>query len=179
MTVVLSATIFDVFHDLIIHFRKEKLRKFVANSEINTEVERNLSSINYCNEEQECLLENPVTSNEKIIEHIFIRLIQSFSIYKNIQKLFHIPKDEHQLMCLHGIRFFSLAWVILGHTYVFIILYADNIAIFGEWIRRFSFMFIINGVFSVDTFFLVRFVLNVLGIDYFMRIIVFCCFFYF
>jgi hypothetical protein len=43
----------------------------------------------------------------------------SFSAYTNIIKIFKIEKNEGQLECLHGIRFFSMAWVVLGHTYAF------------------------------------------------------------
>ena len=38
------------------------------------------------------------------------KVLLSFSIYSNTIKLFKITKNQDQLDCLHGIRFFSLAW---------------------------------------------------------------------
>ena len=49
-----------------------------------------------------------------------LKMICSFSFYANAKKIFHTTKTENsQLSCLHAIRFLSLAWVILGHTFAF------------------------------------------------------------
>jgi hypothetical protein len=158
MITVLSATIFDILYDLKNYINEERIKQatiYVIDGESNSSL--------LLNEEREHLLNNLITKNDQISQSFTLKLIRSFSAYKNIQKLFHISKhkDENQLTCLHGIRFLSLMWVILGHSYVFVVLYSDNIAIFGEWIKRFSFLLIINGIYSVDTFFLIRFVLLV------------------
>ena len=149
---VLSATIFDILYNLKNYIDKERIKKatiHVIDGEPN-------SSLLF-NEERENLLIN-LTQTDQIEDTFCIKMIRSFSAHKNLKKIFHIPKhiDENQLTCLHGIRFLSLMWVILGHSYVFVVLYSDNIAIFGEWIKRFSFLIIINGIYSVDTFFLIR-----------------------
>ena len=53
----------------------------------------------------------------------------------------------------------SIAWVILGHTYLFVLLsVGDNIGdVFGQWLKRFSFAIISNATYSVDSFFLLRY----------------------
>ena len=52
-------------------------------------------------------------------EPLALKILLSFSAYTNVIKIFKISKSEGQLECLHGIRFFSMAWVVLGHTYAF------------------------------------------------------------
>jgi hypothetical protein len=49
----------------------------------------------------------------------FFKIIRSFSFYTNAKKVFNTSKSDDQLNCLHAIRFLSLAWVILGHTFAF------------------------------------------------------------
>lgn len=41
----------------------------------------------------------------------------TFSAYANIKKLLSTRKFPGDLGCLHGIRFWSTAWVVLAHTY--------------------------------------------------------------
>jgi hypothetical protein len=48
-----------------------------------------------------------------------LKIIRSFSFYTNAKKVFNTSKSDDQLNCLHAIRFLSLAWVILGHTFAF------------------------------------------------------------
>jgi len=38
------------------------------------------------------------------------------SLYGNFQRLTNVEKIEGQLDCLHGLRFLSMGWVVLGHT---------------------------------------------------------------
>ena len=48
-----------------------------------------------------------------------LKMLRSFSFYTNARKVFSVSNNVDQLKCLHGIRFLSLSWVILGHTYAF------------------------------------------------------------
>ncbi|XP_071451713.1 nose resistant to fluoxetine protein 6-like [Hetaerina americana] len=59
------------------------------------------------------------------------------------------------LACLHGLRFFSLVWVILGHTCYFCFLYSDNKHYRGAVERDFLFHTVGNGPYAVDTFFFI------------------------
>jgi hypothetical protein len=52
----------------------------------------------------------------------FSKILLSFSAYTNTVKLFKVAKNADQLDCLHAIRFLSLCWVIIGHSYSFIYL---------------------------------------------------------
>ena len=53
----------------------------------------------------------------KKIESAFVKLLLDMSIYGNFKRLFNIDKIEGQLDCLHGIRFLSMGWVVLGHSF--------------------------------------------------------------
>lgn len=82
------------------------------------------------------------------------RLLLSFSVYSNAPKILNTSQPKGTLTCVNGIRFLSISWVILGHTYAFGVGMADNIATFlPQMLKRFTFQAIINATVSVDTFF--------------------------
>lgn len=43
----------------------------------------------------------------------------AFSLYSNGKKLLNVNSSPDSLECLHGVRFLSIAWVVLGHRYFF------------------------------------------------------------
>ncbi|KFM59978.1 Nose resistant to fluoxetine protein 6, partial [Stegodyphus mimosarum] len=43
--------------------------------------------------------------------------LKCFCMFTNGSKLLNTGGTEGQLLCIHGIRFLSMTWVILGHTY--------------------------------------------------------------
>lgn len=85
------------------------------------------------------------------------RLLLSFSVYSNGRKLFSTSQPESSnLGCVNGVRFLSMCWVILGHTYVYSIADANNPASFqAQTLRRPSFQVMVNGTVCVDSFFLI------------------------
>ncbi|KAG8225586.1 hypothetical protein J437_LFUL002105, partial [Ladona fulva] len=64
-------------------------------------------------------------------------------------------KDRERFSCLHGIRFFSLAWIIGGHTCYISILFADNKHFRGVTERDFLYQTIANSPYAVDSFFFI------------------------
>ncbi|XP_053395822.1 nose resistant to fluoxetine protein 6-like [Mercenaria mercenaria] len=76
-----------------------------------------------------------------------------FSITSNGKKLFGTETAIGPLACLNGIRVLSMWWVILGHTYFFSVFTIDNAVELSKVVQRFTFQPIINGTFSVDSFF--------------------------
>ncbi|XP_067000177.2 nose resistant to fluoxetine protein 6 [Anabrus simplex] len=83
-------------------------------------------------------------------------LMLAFSLYTNGRKLFTTSRSEDTLHCLHGIRFLSIAWVILGHRYTLeVSLPAINsLAFITEFLPDWKHLGITNATLSVDTFFL-------------------------
>ena len=54
-------------------------------------------------------------------------IAKAFSIKRNLYKIFSIHgSSEGDLDCLHGLRFLSMTWVILGHTFYFSLPFLDN-----------------------------------------------------
>jgi len=49
--------------------------------------------------------------------------------------------------------FFSLCWIILGHTIIFAVYYSDNLITIFNWSRKLWFQIIIQTFFSIDSFF--------------------------
>ena len=84
-----------------------------------------------------------------------VKLLHAFSIRRNLPKLFNIKESsEGELKCLHGIRFLSMTWVILGHTFFFSIPYLDNpIWALNKIQNSLSMEAVEAGLFAVDSFF--------------------------
>ncbi|XP_012943918.1 nose resistant to fluoxetine protein 6 [Aplysia californica] len=93
-------------------------------------------------------------TSQKIEPGKLAKAILAFSVYTNASKFLNTYQPPGSLGAIHGIRFLSMTWVILGHTYVFGIQSFDNAAdymytVFGRW----SFDAVANALVSVDTFF--------------------------
>ena len=46
-------------------------------------------------------------------------LLLSFSVYTNASKLLNTKQSAGTLTAVNGIRFVSMTWVVLGHSYAF------------------------------------------------------------
>ncbi|XP_063906945.1 nose resistant to fluoxetine protein 6-like isoform X2 [Zophobas morio] len=89
-------------------------------------------------------------------QSLLLRLLLSFSAITNGEKIFNVESvSEGSIQCIHGLRFFSIAWIIMVHTYleVFSIGENKNMRIVTE--RTFLYQTISNATFSVDTFFFI------------------------
>ncbi|CAL7947909.1 unnamed protein product [Xylocopa violacea] len=65
------------------------------------------------------------------------------------------PAARDSLTCLHGLRVFSLGWVVMVHTYLQVYSIAENKTLRTVTERNFMFQTISNATFSVDTFFFI------------------------
>ncbi|XP_073996733.1 nose resistant to fluoxetine protein 6-like isoform X2 [Rhodnius prolixus] len=86
----------------------------------------------------------------------FCNLILSFSVLSNGRKILDCngaPKDA--LTCVHGIRFMSLAWVVMVHTFLQVFAIAENKTMRSVAEKRFMFQTVGNATFSVDSFFFI------------------------
>ena len=48
---------------------------------------------------------------------LIVKILLCFSVYSNGKKILSRVKLEGSIDCIHGIRFFSMCWVVMGHTW--------------------------------------------------------------
>ncbi|XP_037084155.1 nose resistant to fluoxetine protein 6-like [Pollicipes pollicipes] len=87
----------------------------------------------------------------------------AFSVYTNTQKLLDTTPREGTLACLHGIRFFTMTWVVLGHACGGIVQFTQNVIVAYDYFKSPLFEVVANAMPSVDTFFLLSGVLVAYG----------------
>ena len=144
VSLILLATVVDIYKSFVnsSHFRNEIKEMFgqgLGESINETEVDR--------------LISNNLEEHYQI-ETKLMQLISNLSLRNNIKRVFNTKVENNsQLACLHAIRFLSLAWVILGHSYGFMFMFSDNLAAMTDLLQNFWFQIVANGFFSVDTFF--------------------------
>ncbi|GFT13897.1 nose resistant to fluoxetine protein 6, partial [Nephila pilipes] len=101
-------------------------------------------------------LEIRTRGKENAYQHVGYRFLSCFSMITNFKRLASTKTSSNSLKCLHGLRFLSITWVVMGHCYFFP----------GWFIRSYRSLFfiehvatepiaqmIINGSEAVDTFF--------------------------
>ncbi|GIY49817.1 nose resistant to fluoxetine protein 6, partial [Caerostris darwini] len=76
-----------------------------------------------------------------------------FCIFTNGEKILNTTSSEGQLPCLHGIRFLSMSWVILCHTYTMLPVSIRNKTVFADILNHWIFEVVLSGGFAVDSFF--------------------------
>ena len=91
-----------------------------------------------------------------------IKLLLSFSLYSNFNDIMSSNTGgKDTLTCLHGIRFISMTWVVLGHNFLYMSR-DSNLKNFSKIYEFFTgefgiaFAAVANGGPSVDSFFLMR-----------------------
>ncbi|KAK6637529.1 hypothetical protein RUM44_007951 [Polyplax serrata] len=81
-------------------------------------------------------------------------LLISFSFYTNVKSLFRISRTSTDLQFLNGIRFFSIVWVVLGHSYVSILFAAPiNLTDGLKYFYDKNIIIVNNAFVAVETFF--------------------------
>ncbi|CAH2068446.1 unnamed protein product, partial [Iphiclides podalirius] len=87
---------------------------------------------------------------------VWSELILSFSILSNGRAILSTQKpNDGALTCLHGMRFMSVIWVIMVHTYLTVWYIADNKTMRTVTERNFLYQSVGNASFCVDTFFFI------------------------
>jgi hypothetical protein len=81
--------------------------------------------------------------------------LAEFSALKNLRRIFTIEQknNNESYPFINGIRVLSLFWVIIGHSFVFAIIYTSNALDVITWTRNVATQLIYSAEFSVDTFF--------------------------
>ena len=83
-----------------------------------------------------------------------VEFITAFSVFKNVEMILSTKQPPTAITSLNGIRVISMAWVILCHTFLWLYGISSNPLYMAYHIApRFSAQPIVNGFFSVDSFF--------------------------
>ena len=92
-----------------------------------------------------------------------LKFITAFSIIKNLEMIISTKQPANAITCFSGIRVISMSWIILVHTFTFQLnpyTEINNNYIIRHYEPEFSFQPIVNGNFSVDSFFFMSGVLS-------------------
>ncbi|XP_077295360.1 nose resistant to fluoxetine protein 6-like [Arctopsyche grandis] len=133
-----------------------------VNGSGNGNAQRNGSSSNLS--ENGGIASNSVDICEKVVKSdrkklgtgLFSQILLSFSIISNTEKIMRTEDStQDSISCIHGLRFLSLAWVIMVHTYLQLFTVADNKTLRIITERNFFYQTVGNASYSVDTFFFI------------------------
>ncbi|CAD6196949.1 unnamed protein product [Caenorhabditis auriculariae] len=86
------------------------------------------------------------------------KLLLAFSAKTNLRKLIDLPKDPQAcITCMFGLRFLSMVWTLIGHSFIFLsryfFAYLGNVEEFKEaMVNNFFNQWITNFTLSVDVF---------------------------
>ena len=83
--------------------------------------------------------------------------ITAFSLYKTVPTILATKQPPAAITSINGIRVISMFWVILCHIHLWVVIYGgridNNLDLLYDVAPRFTFQAIVNGFFSVDSFF--------------------------
>lgn len=86
---------------------------------------------------------------------------KAFSLYQNIPDVLSFDHDQDSIQCVHGIRFLSLAWLVLGNSFLFAALSLTKAPVTGnlleglEMMKGFAFQAVFSSPFAIDSFFVI------------------------
>ena len=140
-----AATLFDLVTQI---FPSRESRRL--SGVINEEQSSNEEKIS----ENDSLLVTPKKPNR------FMTFLQDvakgFSLYKTVPAVFSTSQPPSAITSINGMRVISMFWVIMCHTYFFMFAmqsFANSFDVMSAFVSRFSSQPILNGFFSVDSFF--------------------------
>lgn len=146
--VVLLGTIVDLY----LMFKDSRVRRSTVhvngNDQTNDNVKPGYTSLHitrHSGESTENLVETPAQTS----------FLAEFSALKNLRRIFTVEQkaNRESYPFLNGLRVLGLFWVIIGHSFLFGILYTNNVLDLLAWNRNIAIEFIYSAEFSVDTFF--------------------------
>ena len=146
--VVLLGTIVDLY----LTFKASRARRTAMHvngydqMDNNVKIERtSLNITRSSHDPAETLLEKSPQTN----------FLAEFSALRTLRRIFTVEQKAsgESYPFLNGLRVLGLFWVIIGHSFLFGILYTNNVLDLLAWNRNIAIQFIYSAEFSVDTFF--------------------------
>ena len=144
---VIVGTLFDL---LLYYFNKTEDENELATINIKKKTEEN----DIIGGERESLLGRRQKPSR--IKTFLKESLVGFSLYKTVPTIFSTRQPSSAITSINGIRVISMFWVILGHTYSFLFSFQgfkNQSRLITNFVPRFSAQAVLNGFFSVDSFF--------------------------
>ncbi|XP_019618602.1 PREDICTED: uncharacterized protein LOC109465659 [Branchiostoma belcheri] len=148
---MIAGTLYDIFKPNHISRPIWKVHQPTSNEHTNGAVTETTPLVNDTSVSRQA--EKVIVPSAQERQLCITKFLLAFSIRTNTRKLLSTRESPDSLGCLHGIRFLSMTWVILGNTFAFEIGYLDNPLQALNITKRFSFEVVLNGFVSVDSFF--------------------------
>ncbi|KAK0053757.1 nose resistant to fluoxetine protein 6 [Biomphalaria pfeifferi] len=154
LAMVLSGTVID-----IVYVQCPKWKKEIEDADMLTNTNRVGSLYGAVGSDEGLLGHNDVDETALLIVKptptlgLLGKIFVSFSVYTNASKVLNTSQPPGSLGTVHGIRFLSMSWVMLCHTFAFGAFFFRNLEMFETLLNRWTFTVIANGFASVDTFF--------------------------
>ena len=147
--------IIGTFVDWLIQVYKTLKYEHHYGNSINSDHQYNRFQGNEIDEKATLLAVNSGQPKQPEVSRFLYDLIVSFSLYKTVPAIMSTHQPPSAISCINGLRVISMFWVIMGHVYVFCIEFQvlDNTLDLIYFVKRFTAQPILNGFFSVDTFF--------------------------
>jgi len=93
--------------------------------------------------------------SKKLVADLLSDILLSFSLKTNFDTICSMEVGGDSISCIHGLRLFSMIWIIVGHTCLNAVKYSDNIEFRKIIEKQLVYPAIANSTFSVDTFFFI------------------------
>ncbi|XP_031840772.1 nose resistant to fluoxetine protein 6 [Nomia melanderi] len=146
VNLTLIGTVYDV---MIFQRRFKKKRDFLAFENNNTAEMKNDVEAKHEPDPETTPLESykPKTATQKVL--------LCFSAYTNAKSIFNFDSGAETVSAIHGMKFLSMAWIIVGHSAYYSNNYIANVALGIAFTNASLVQIISNATYSVDTFFCV------------------------
>ena len=81
------------------------------------------------------------------------RCILPISLYSSVKNILKVQPSFDNLGCLHGMRLFTINWVVHAHSYMYSLGFLSNLLDYKDYLTHWSYDVINNAHLPPDTFF--------------------------
>ncbi|XP_011155266.1 nose resistant to fluoxetine protein 6-like isoform X2 [Harpegnathos saltator] len=147
---MIIGTIYDIF----VHQKSLKIQNLLRSCDENTALPLKIPD-DYDASNSKDASENTSEMTDSFLrkENNIEQMLMCFSVYTNTGIVFNTKLDANSLPVIHGLRFLSMVWVIMGHTIFYMIDYFDNKATAIRMSDSIASQVISNASLVVDTYF--------------------------
>uniref|UniRef100_A0A1X7VDC1 Nose resistant-to-fluoxetine protein N-terminal domain-containing protein n=1 Tax=Amphimedon queenslandica TaxID=400682 RepID=A0A1X7VDC1_AMPQE len=146
----IAGSIFNIFNDYY-----ESLQE--AKSELSP-MHTQTTSVQLAESEPLLATRQPKNTFGRRFKTFLKECLLGFSLYKNVPVVLSTYQPPAAITNLNGMRVISMFWVILGHTYYFLLVFGgfkDFSVVTEHFMPRFTAQSILNAFFAVDSFFFI------------------------